>query len=190
MSRTLFTRIIRELTDNSPYFQQGIDCTRKVGITPLMNCISAIRQSEYDIVPEALDENLQMVEKTSRDSLNIFVREKHVFSGMLRSINYMDWSWANCLTAYRAQYCRGDHGSDTFILLEAVASQDLWIWHAFFGVFGANNDVNVIRQLPIFKDHKDGKALKAPFVANDSCSNVTKRISYKNGHEATRKDVE
>ncbi|GJZ68498.1 hypothetical protein Tco_0631738 [Tanacetum coccineum] len=82
MSRTLFTRIIRELTDDSPYFQQGIDCMRKVGITVLMNCISAIRQLEYDIVPEALDENMQMVEKTSRDSLNVFVRHKKIGNGV------------------------------------------------------------------------------------------------------------
>ncbi|GJX15448.1 hypothetical protein Tco_0216280 [Tanacetum coccineum] len=29
--------------------------------------------------------------------------------------------------AYRAQFPRGDHGQDPFILLEAIASQDLWI---------------------------------------------------------------
>ena len=32
MSRTLYTRIVRELTDNFPYFQQTIDCTRKVDV--------------------------------------------------------------------------------------------------------------------------------------------------------------
>jgi hypothetical protein len=31
-------------------------------------------------------------------------------------------------------------------MLEAVASLDLWIWHAFFGVAGSNNDINVLDQ--------------------------------------------
>ncbi|GJV67124.1 reverse transcriptase domain-containing protein [Tanacetum coccineum] len=43
------------------------------------------------------------------------------------------------------QYYRRDHGPNPFILLEAVASQDLWIWHAFFGVSEANNDIKVIQ---------------------------------------------
>lgn len=37
------------------------------------------------------------------------------------------------------------HGNDGVptIMLKAVASVDLWIWHAFFGV-GSNNDINVL----------------------------------------------
>ncbi|GKB54628.1 ALP1-like protein [Tanacetum coccineum] len=45
-----------------------------------------------------------------------------------------DWSWENCPVAFRAQFSRGDYGPDPFILLEAIPSNDLWIWHAFFGV--------------------------------------------------------
>ena len=30
------------------------------------------------------------------------------------------------------------------IILEAVASKDLWIWHAFFGMPGSHNDINVL----------------------------------------------
>ncbi|GJR23792.1 ALP1-like protein [Tanacetum coccineum] len=112
--------------------------------------------------------------------------------------------------------CRGDSGSEPFILLEAVASQDLWIWHAFFGVAGSNNDVNVLRQSPVLNDLKVGKAPEVPFVANDVTykwgyyltdgiypewvvlmksisqpgSNDVKRIRYKQAHEAARKDVE
>ncbi|GKA41416.1 ALP1-like protein [Tanacetum coccineum] len=101
-------------------------------------------------------------------------------------------------------------------MLEAVASQDLWIWHAFFGVAGSNNDVNVLRQSPVLNDLKVGKAPEVPFVANDVTykwgyyltdgiypewavlmksisqpgSNDVKRIRYKQAHEAARKDVE
>ncbi|GJZ57355.1 ALP1-like protein isoform X1 [Tanacetum coccineum] len=72
------------------------------------------------------------------------------------------------------QYVRRDHGSNPFILLETVASQDLWIWHAFFGVAGSNNDINVLYQSPLFNDLKTGRALKIPFVANS----VTYRSGY------------
>ncbi|GKA23372.1 ALP1-like protein [Tanacetum coccineum] len=47
-------------------------------------------------------------------------------------------------------------------MLEAVASQDLWIWHAFFGVAGANNDINVLDNSSLF----DYKAPVAPYVVN------------------------
>ncbi|GKC15350.1 putative nuclease HARBI1, partial [Tanacetum coccineum] len=60
------------------------------------------------------------------------------------------------------------------ILLEAVASQDLWIWHAFFGVVRSNNDINVLYQSPLFKDLKTGRAPEIPFVANG----VTYRSGY------------
>ncbi|GJS33462.1 ALP1-like protein [Tanacetum coccineum] len=168
-----------------------------------MKCTSAIRQMTYGAVPDALDEYSQMGATTARKSLQMFCKaimelygeeflrnptftnlkklyayheEKNVFPGILGSIDCTDWSWKNCPVAYRAQYSRGDHGPDPFILLEAIASNDLWIWHAFFGVSGMNNDVNVLSQSPIFNDLKSGKAPDVPFVANN--------------HEAARKDVE
>ncbi|GJZ76807.1 ALP1-like protein [Tanacetum coccineum] len=71
------------------------------------------------------------------EKLYAFHKEKHGFPCMLADRCYK-WSWAQCPQAYRAQFSRGDSGSEPFILLEAVASQDLWIWHAFFGVAGHN----------------------------------------------------
>jgi hypothetical protein len=35
------------------------------------------------------------------------------------------------------------------MILEVVASHDLWIWHSFFGLPGANNDINVIDRSPL-----------------------------------------
>ena len=34
------------------------------------------------------------------------------------------------------------------IVLEAVASEDTWIWHAFFGLPGTLNDINVLNRSP------------------------------------------
>ncbi|GJS63381.1 ALP1-like protein [Tanacetum coccineum] len=214
MNRSMFTRIVRDLYANCPYFQEGCDVVGKAGISALVKCTSAIRQLAYAAVPDSLDEYLQIGEKTSRDCL------MHFCNGVIElygeDIDCTKWPWAQCSQAYRAQFSMGDSGSEPFILLEAVVSQDLWIWHAFFGVVGSNNDVNVLRQSPVLNDLKVGKAPEVPFVANDMTykwgyylidgiypewvvlmksisqprSNDVKRIRYKQAHEAARKDVE
>ena len=51
-------------------------------------------------------------------------------------------------------------------MLEAVASQDLWIWHAFFGMAGANNDINVLDNSPLFDDLLADNAPRAPYMVN------------------------
>ncbi|GKC07945.1 ALP1-like protein [Tanacetum coccineum] len=97
-----------------------------------------------------------------------------------------------------------------------VASQDLWIWHAFFGVAGSNNDINVLYQSHLFNDIKTGRAPEIPFVANgviypsgyylvdwiypklaplvkmipEPADDDHKRILYKQKQESARKDVE
>nr|GEZ72579.1 protein ALP1-like [Tanacetum cinerariifolium] len=52
------------------------------------------------------------------------------------------------------------------IMLEVVASQDLWIWHAFFGVAGANNDINILDNSPLFDDLLNDTAPVVPYVVN------------------------
>ncbi|GJT42385.1 ALP1-like protein [Tanacetum coccineum] len=51
-------------------------------------------------------------------------------------------------------------------MLEAVASYDLWIWQAFFGVAGANNDLTVLINSQFFDDLLDDIAPMAPFEVN------------------------
>ncbi|XP_071739766.1 uncharacterized protein [Rutidosis leptorrhynchoides] len=51
-------------------------------------------------------------------------------------------------------------------MLEAVASYDLWICHAFFGMSGSNNDINVLNQSPIFDKLKNKNFPSAPFEVN------------------------
>ncbi|GKD64258.1 ALP1-like protein, partial [Tanacetum coccineum] len=100
--------------------------------------------------------------------------------------------------------------------LDSVASQDLWIWHVFFGVVGSNNDVNVLYQHHLFNDLKTGQAPEIPFVTNSVtyrygnylvdeiypelaklvktipklADDDHKRILYKQKQESARKDVE
>lgn len=77
------------------------------------------------------------------------IGERCGFSGMLGSIDCMHWHWKKCPYAWKGMYTHGDHGVPT-IIVEAVASHDHWIWHAFFGVAGSNNDINVLNQLDLF----------------------------------------
>ena len=62
-------------------------------------------------------------------------------------------------------YARRDHREPSLIL-EAVASYDLWIWHAFFGLPGSHNDINVLDRSPIFTDLAKGRAPSANYSIN------------------------
>ncbi|GJR50728.1 putative nuclease HARBI1 [Tanacetum coccineum] len=117
--------------------REGYDCTGRKSIGPILKCTSAIRQLAYGTAADAFDEYLQI--------------EKHGLPGMLGSIDCMHWDWKNCPKALAAQFKRRDHKYPT-IMLEAVADQRLWIWHAYFGVPGANNDLNVLYGSSLFDD--------------------------------------
>ena len=52
------------------------------------------------------------------------------------------------------------------IVLEVVASSDLWIWHAFFGVVGSNNDINVLDLSLVFDEVLNGCTLEANCTVN------------------------
>ena len=51
-------------------------------------------------------------------------------------------------------------------MLEAVASHDLWIWHAFFGMAGANNDLNVLDNSNLFDNILADESPRAPYTVN------------------------
>nr|GEZ54044.1 hypothetical protein [Tanacetum cinerariifolium] len=61
-----------------------------------------------------------------------------------------------------------------FPMTRSVVSQDLWIWHAFFGAAGSNNNINVLYQSPLFNDLKTNRAPEIPFVTNG--------VSYPSGY--------
>ncbi|KAM3328620.1 hypothetical protein ACQJBY_026015 [Aegilops geniculata] len=63
-------------------------------------------------------------------------------------------------------YCGKSH--DPTIVLEAVASQDLWIWHAYFGLLGTLNDTNVLQRSPLFARLASGDAPTCNYKVMDN----------------------
>jgi hypothetical protein len=84
---------------------------------------------------------------------------------MLGSIDCMHWHWEKCPVAWKGMYTRGDQGVPT-VILEAVASHDRLIWHAFFGVLGSNNDINVLNQSPLFVQQLRGEGPQVQYIVN------------------------
>ncbi|XP_071689211.1 uncharacterized protein [Rutidosis leptorrhynchoides] len=174
------------------YFRERPDCTGRQSLTIYQKCTAAIRQMAYGTTPDMFDEYIKIGEKTAGQCLenfcqcvfHLFAREylrkptaddiarlynfhsqKHGLPGMLGSIDCMHWEWKNCPVTWQGQYTRGDQKGPS-VMLEAVASQDLWIWHAFFGMAGSNNDINVLNMSPLFNTIKDGTAPPSPFEVN------------------------
>ncbi|ETV69556.1 hypothetical protein H257_14792 [Aphanomyces astaci] len=62
--------------------------------------------------------------------------------GMLGSLDCSHYAWKNCPKAWAGQF-QGAKGRPT-VILEAVSDMRGRIWHAYFGMPGANNDINVL----------------------------------------------
>ncbi|KAI5355603.1 hypothetical protein L3X38_008498 [Prunus dulcis] len=84
---------------------------------------------------------------------------------MIGSIDCMHWQWKNCPTAWQGDY--GNRKGQKSIILEAVAGFDTWVWHAFFGVAGSQNDLNVLGQSPVFNDVLRGEGPNITYEINN-----------------------
>jgi len=82
----------------------------------------------------------------------------------------MHWKWKNCPTTWRGQNA-GRSKSPT-IILEAVADYDMWIWHAYFGLPGSNNDINVLEAYHLFANLAEDTAPPASYVSNGKPYNM------------------
>ena len=239
MRKNLLIHIVNTLENKSSFFQQHVDAIGQRSLSPLQKCTAALRQLAYGVPADFLDEYLWMGESTAIECLDHFCaivvqlfgdrylrrpdhndiqrllhmhQTKHGFPGMLGSLDCMHWEWRNCPVAWKGQFTRG-HGTPT-IILEAVASHDLWIWHAFFGVAGSRNDINVLNESPLFNNVLTGSAPEVNFMVNGTqytkgyyltdgiypewstfvksfpCPQDPKRNLFKRKQESARKDVE
>ncbi|GJX59434.1 integrase, catalytic region, zinc finger, CCHC-type containing protein [Tanacetum coccineum] len=177
MNRSLFLEIVQgiekyiethyPLPAHFDFFVVRPDATGLMGFSVIMKCTSAIRQLAYGTSPDALDEYLQMGEHCARDCLDCFnMCIIDLFTPeFLRKPDVNDVR--KLYDAHnRIHGLPGVIKKYPTIMLEAVASYDLWIWHAFFGVAGANNDLTVLNHSPLFDDLLDDIAPVVPFEVN------------------------
>ncbi|XP_057433763.1 uncharacterized protein LOC130726470 [Lotus japonicus] len=165
MRKHMFLRIVEAISNTDDYFQMRNDATGRMGLSPLQKQTAAIRMLAYGSSTDSVDEYVCIGESTARKCMARFVKginevfgpeylrktnnkdiarlmelgKARGFPGMLGSIDCMHWIWENGPTAWKGQYCRGDHGS--------------------------NNDINVLNQSDVFNDVLQGKA---PELENDA----------------------
>lgn len=125
-------------------------------------CIAVIEifGDEYLRNPTTEDFELILAENSSRG-----------FPGMLGSLDCMHWQWKNCPTRWHGSHVNGKIGAPTLIL-EAVATHNLWIWHCFFGMAGSNNDLNVLDNSHLFDGIVSGKTPTFNYVVNGHTYNM------------------
>ena len=195
MSRSLFLRIVEGVTTTDPYFQQRPNVLVELGAFPIQKCTVALRMLAYGTCADAVDEYIKIGESTARSCLlhfvqairqaytEVYLRRQNItdlqrllhdghgrgFPDMLGSIDCMHWEWKNCPKGWKGLYQgRNKHVS---IILEAVASDDLWIWHTFFGTPGTCNDIIVLRKSLVFDDIYQGRAHEVTYNVNGNTYN-------------------
>ncbi|XP_018464414.2 uncharacterized protein LOC130498978 [Raphanus sativus] len=210
MNKSLFLSIVHRLSTEVAYFRPTEDAVGRKSLSPLQKCTAAIRQLAYGGGADAIDEYVRLAETTARKCLHYFAagiihlfgdhylrrptpedlqrllhfNEERGFPGMIGSIDCMHWEWKNCPKEWKGMYSRGTNKPT--IVLEAVASYDLWIWHAFFGAPGTMNDLNILDRSPVFDDIIEGIAPEVNFHVNGREYN----LAYYLTDESVRKDVE
>lgn len=190
MTKVMFIDICHAVARRNRYFQRTLNAAGVPGFSTIQKVTAALRMLAYGGPADRLDEYIRMGESTVLECVNKFTRtiieeygdiylrepnaqdiasllevaEQRGFPGMLGSIDCMHWEWEKCPSALHGQF-RGHHKKPT-IILEAVASYDLWIWHAFFGTPGSCNDINVLHRSPIFDKLAQGTAPEVHFTVN------------------------
>ena len=228
MRRSLFVKIVNDCEAASYYFKRCRSAAGIMGFSAYQNISAAMRVLTYGIPADYTDEYLRIGQDTTMESVRRFAKlvirlygeqylrapneedtkrlmemnEKRGWPGMLGSLDCMHWRWKNCPKACHGMFC--GKSRDATIVLEAVASQDTWIWHAFFGLPGTLNDINILNRSPLFKRLISGDAPACNYKIMDNeysmgyyltdgiypeWVTLVKSIKEKNGVPLTRKEA-
>lgn len=188
MRPVVFDRILDALVEHDEYFVQKRDAVHVLGFSSHQKITCALRFLAYGTSADQLDEYIRMAESTTLENLRHFCEgiiacfgptylrpptvedfkeilkryEKEGWVGCMGCIDVMKWVWKNCPMAWRGAY-QGKEKVPT-IALEAVVDSRLYFWHAFFGVPGANNDINVLDASTLLHSLINGTAPEIKFV--------------------------
>ncbi|XP_028100677.1 uncharacterized protein LOC114300019 [Camellia sinensis] len=168
MRQSLFISILRDIQQVNEYFIQTRDAIGASGLSDVQKMTAALRILQYGVPADVVNEYIRIGESTAIAALNFFTRsivatyeavylrspneadvarifqerEQRGFPGILGSLDCMHWRWDKCPTAQAGAYT--GHYNKPTVVLEAVASYDLWICHAFFGMPGSLNNITVL----------------------------------------------
>eukprot|EP00918_Siedleckia_nematoides_P108039 GHVU01235707.1.p1 GENE.GHVU01235707.1~~GHVU01235707.1.p1 ORF type:complete len:439 (-),score=31.89 GHVU01235707.1:98-1414(-) len=240
MRRELFLRIVDACVETDDYFRQKHDTLGNVGLSPIQKITAALRMCmcTLGIGADATDEYIRLAESTANEAFHRFCaalnerfgdeylrgpnagevehylrqNDSRGFPGMFGSLDCTHWDWKNCPVQLQGQY-QDRHGNRS-IIMETIATHDLRIWHAFIGMSGSKNDLNVLHRSPLLVNMLNGTMPTAEYVVNghrhDSAYLLVdgiypcwpifqkpisepqgeRRVWYTTRHEAVRKDVE
>ncbi|XP_006655110.1 putative nuclease HARBI1 [Oryza brachyantha] len=181
---------MKGIEEHDDYFKQKRNAANVLGQSCLKKVVAAFCIFAYGVPTDALDEYIRIGESTALEALRKFVAgvveifgseytrmpneqdttrllatgASRGFPGMLGSIDCMHWTLKNYPTAWHGMY-KG-YKKEPTIILDAVASKDLWIWHAFFGMPGSHNDINVFHRSSIFARLAEGKGPQVNYKIN------------------------
>nr|XP_034591747.1 uncharacterized protein LOC117853523 [Setaria viridis] len=172
-----------------------------LGLSSLQKITAAFQMLTYGVAADATNDYVRIGESTAIESLRRFVNV--------------------VVEVFGDEYLRSPNEDDTATLLSigesrgfpAIADKDLWIWHAFFGMPGSHNDINVLHRSSLFARVAEGQAPKVNTINNNeytmgyyladgiypSWATIVKSIPDPQGNkkkyfataqEACRKDVE
>ncbi|KAI5324258.1 hypothetical protein L3X38_033331 [Prunus dulcis] len=170
----------------------GCDTAGILGLLPEQKHTTVIRMLAYGASADQVDEIARMGKSTTLEALvrfcdaveTLYTRnylsrptpwdlqrllqkvETRGFPGMIGSIDCIHWQWKNCQTALQCDY--ENRKCQTSIILEAVAGFHTWVWHAFFGVAGSQNDINVLGQSLVFNDVSRGQGPNITYQVNNT----------------------
>ncbi|CAL2241120.1 unnamed protein product [Prunus armeniaca] len=151
MQPHLFNKVMHDICNYDAYFIQKCDATGVLGLLPEQKLTAVIRMLAYGASADQVDEVARMGKSTTLEALN-------------------------CPTAWQGDY--GNRKGTKSIILEAVAGFDTWVWHASFGVAGAQNDLNVLGQSPVFNDVLSGQGPNITYQVNNTVYHTGYYLAY------------
>ncbi|CAL8169178.1 unnamed protein product [Prunus armeniaca] len=205
---------MHDICNYDAYFVQKCDATGVLGLLLEQKLTVVIRMLAYGASADQVDEIARMGKSTTLEALvrffdaveNLYTMdylrrptsrdlqqllqkvEARGFPGMIGSFNCMHCQWKNCPTALQGDY--GNRKGQKSIILEAVAGFDTWVWHAFFGVAGSQNDLNVLVYQIGYYLADDIYPRWTTFVKSIPNPRSQKQKLFSTYQEGYRKDVE
>uniref|UniRef100_A0A0D3D638 Uncharacterized protein n=1 Tax=Brassica oleracea var. oleracea TaxID=109376 RepID=A0A0D3D638_BRAOL len=179
MNKPLFMHIVDRLSNEVEFFRQKKDAIRRLSLSPLQKCTTAIRVLAYGIIYLFGDEYLRRPTPTDLQRL-LDIGEHRGFPRMIESIDCMHYKWKNCPTAWKGTL------NDINVLDRSPVFDDIIKSQAPQVTFSVNG-----REYNLAYYLTDGIYPKwSTFIQSIPIPQGPKAVLFAQHQEAARKDVE